>query len=127
MAGRMMNKIYEELRISLSVRAMGEDLCVTVCGGDRPHIGSVAIAEPRPSLEREGAWSSTVSTYNFTGHKDDAVAVKAAHLIASALRRRVVVLCGIHYDAPTPALLRETEALAARMAEDVIARFGGED
>ena len=121
----MMEKTYEGLRVSLSVRAMGEDLCVTVCGGDRPHIGSVVIAQPRASMERENEWSATVSTYNFTGHKDDAVAAGMAHSIASALRRRVVVLCGIHYDTVTPPLLREIMLLSDRMAKDVIAEYGG--
>ncbi len=125
MAGRMMEKTYEALRIRLSAQAMGADLCVTVCGGDKAHIGSVAIAEPRPSMEWDGEYSATVSTYNFAGHKDDAVAGKMAHLIAAALRKRVVVLCGIHYDAPAPALLRETEAFSEKMANDVIAEFGG--
>ena len=36
---------------------------------------------------------------------------------------RTVVLCGIHFDALTPDLLRETEALSVSMAEDVIGSF----
>ena len=119
-----MEKRYEALGIELSARAMGEDLCVTICGGDRPHIGSVAIAEPRPSMARAGEGSATVSAYNYLGHPDDAVAVDVARRVASALRRRTVVLCGIHFDALTPDLLRETEALSERMAEDVIGGFG---
>lgn len=47
-----MDQYYENFRVRLHAEYMGSDLCITICGGDSPHIGSVAIAEPRESLNR---------------------------------------------------------------------------
>lgn len=116
-----MDKYYEELRVQVHAEKMGEDLCVTICGGDRAHIGSVAIAEPRESMSGDGLMSSTVSTFNFTGHKDDTVANRVAHELATRMGTRVVVLCGLHYDSIDPSLILEIDALSNKISEDVVA------
>lgn len=116
-----MDKYYEELRVQVHAEKMGEDLCVTICGGDRAHIGSVAIAEPRESMSGDGSMSSTVSTFNFTGHKDDTVANRVAHELATRMRTRVVVLCGLHYDSIDPSLILAIDALSNKISEDVAA------
>jgi hypothetical protein len=36
--------------LSASVRLIGEDVLVAIWGGEKPHIGAVAVAQPRPSL-----------------------------------------------------------------------------
>ena len=36
--------------LSASVRLIGADVLVAIWGGERPHIGAVAVAQPRPSL-----------------------------------------------------------------------------
>lgn len=41
---------YEKEQLKIEMQQMGEDLCIHFYGGDRGHIGSVAMAEPRPSL-----------------------------------------------------------------------------
>ncbi len=114
-----MERYYPELRVRLRTERMGDDLCVTVCGGDRPHIGSVAVAEPRESL-RGGGRSATVSTINYPGHKDDAVANAVAHAAAARLGCRTVVLCGLHYDGADEALFTAVRDLTERMIEDVV-------
>ena len=55
--------------ITLEARAaaLDEGLTVTV-GGGRSHIGSVAIAQPRPSLRGDGSVSCTCSVWNQPGH-----------------------------------------------------------
>lgn len=115
-----MDKYYEELRVQVHAEKMGEDLCVTICGGDRAHIGSVAIAEPRESMSGDGLMSSTVSTFNFTGHKDDTVANRVAHELATRMGTRVVVLCGLHYDSIDPSLILAIDALSNKISEDVV-------
>ncbi len=85
----------EERLRAVMVKA-GDDICVTVTGG-QAHIGSVSIGIPRPSLTGSGA-SATVSTFNLTGHKDNAVGDRIAHDLAAATGKTVVVTCGIHID-----------------------------
>lgn len=115
-----MEKYYEQLRIRLSVARIGHDLCITISGGDKPHIGSVAIAEPRESLKNDGSRSATVSTFNFVGHKDDEIANAVAHAIAARTNRRTVVLCGLHYNEIGSATLDSLYALSEQIVEDVL-------
>ena len=119
-----MDRYYKELRIHVHSEEMGEGLCVTICGGDRAHIGSVATAEPRSSLTGDGSISATVSTYNCVGHKDGEVADTVAHALASRLNRRTVVVCGIHYDVVSPELFEAIRALTNQITDDIaVQRF----
>ncbi len=77
---------------------MGEDLLIAVTGGNRPHIGCVSIGLPRPGLSGSSKTSSTVSTYNRVGHKDDVIGNRITAELCSSLNVPVVVACGIHID-----------------------------
>ncbi len=82
----------------MRVLPLGKDLCVALSGGDKEHIGAVALAEPRPSLQDRGTTSATVSVLAVTGHKEDEVAREVARNMAAALKVRVSVACGIHVE-----------------------------
>ncbi|MFR9190881.1 MAG: hypothetical protein ACLVL7_12145 [Anaerotruncus massiliensis (ex Togo et al. 2019)] len=88
---------YRVSRDALAARGAGggfdEGLTVTV-GGGRSHIGSVAIAQPRPSLRGDGSVSCTCSVWNQPGHKDEAVARPVAERLCRALNTVVVVTAG---------------------------------
>ena len=117
-----MDHYYDELRIHVHTEEMGDGLCVNIYGGDKAHIGSVAIAEPRPSLTGDGSISATVSTYNCVGHKDGEVADTVAHALASRLNRRTVVVCGIHYDVVSPELFGAIHALTDQITDELAAQ-----
>lgn len=85
-------------RISATALCIGEDICISVWGGSRPHIGSVAIAVPRQSIQKPGQLRATSSVFNFVGHKDEAVAREIAETVAMRLDRNVVVTAGIHVE-----------------------------
>ena len=84
--------------LSAGVRLIGEDIVVSIWGGEKPHIGAVAAAQPRPSLADANVISSTASVICFLGHKDDSLAKKAAEVLAAAFNVHVVVTVGIHWD-----------------------------
>ncbi len=90
----------ERDRIKLNMKAflIGEDLCVIISGGERPHIGCVTISVPRPSLSDASVVSATTSVLNLVGHKDDEVARVVSNDLSSKLNKTVVVTCGIHLD-----------------------------
>lgn len=117
-----MDRYYEELRIRVHTEEMGDGLCVNIYGGDKAHIGSVAIAEPRPSLTGDGSISATVSIYNCVGHKDGEVAGAVAEALASRLNRRTVVVCGIHYDVVSPELFKAIRALTEQIIDELAAQ-----
>ena len=83
-------------RISLRAARSGEDLVVIVSGGDKPHVGAIAVGIPRPSLRNPGKTSSTVSVFNLTGHKDEVIAWSISERMTSSLNRVVVVIAGVH-------------------------------
>jgi len=85
-------------RVKAEVRLVGSDMLVILYGGDKPHIGSIAVALPRPSLKNRKRTSSTSSVYNFLGHKDDVVAQKISEALSSKLNKKVVVSAGVHVD-----------------------------
>ena len=87
----------EAYNLEAFVKKIGQDFLVTIWGG-RPHIGAVAVAQPRPSLKDQSLRSSTASVFCYPGHKDDIVAKEAAEKISSALNTNVTVTTGIHWD-----------------------------
>ena len=67
-------------------------------GGEKPHIGAVAMAQARPSLKNPHATSATASVFAYVGHKEDDLAKATAEILAAALKTHVVVTAGIHWD-----------------------------
>lgn len=90
----------EETSLVVEARAVqiGADILVYIWGGDRPHIGAVAAAQPRPSLADENRRSATCSVLTYLGHKEDEVVKLVAEQLSAALDTNVVVTAGIHSD-----------------------------
>ncbi len=87
-----------EYDIKAHIRSIGEDLLVAISGGEKPHIGAVAVAQPRPSLKDPRVTSATASVFCYVGHKEDDLAKHAAEKLAASFNTRVVVTAGIHWD-----------------------------
>lgn len=104
----------------------GRDLMVMVTGGDAPHLGAVAMAEPRPSLADPARTSATVSVFCYPGHKEDELARELAHALAAALGVKVVVAAGMHWDGLGPADIEQVRANHARLKEMLLAALAGE-
>ena len=87
--------------LSIESTWVGDDLCITVSGGERPHIGSVAIAVPRPSLTGNGSMSCTSSVINLTMHKDEEIVRRIAE--KACIKHGCTVVCtgGFHKDVIT--------------------------
>lgn len=84
-------------KVNLSAHYMGSDLIVYLYN-ENAHIGAVAVEEYD---HKENRASTSVITR--LGHKDDAVAQKAAYLIGKSTKRAVCVVAGIHLDNITDA------------------------
>jgi hypothetical protein len=87
----------EAYNLEAFVKQIGQDFLVAIWGG-RPHIGAIAVAQPRPSLKDQSVQSATASVFCLVGHKDDIVAKEAAEKISSELNTNVTVTVGIHFD-----------------------------
>jgi hypothetical protein len=88
----------DSYNLTASVRLIGADVLVAIWGGEKPHIGAVAVAQPRPSLKDPDVTSASASVICLVGHKEDELAKAAAEILAAALNTRVVVTAGIHWD-----------------------------
>jgi hypothetical protein len=92
----------DSYNLSAGVRLIGEDVLVAIWGGEKPHIGAVAVAQPRPSL-------------------------KDPEILAAALNTAVVVTAGIHWDNLDPEgirrIIQNSEILVEMILEKCIAEF----
>lgn len=102
---------------------LGDDLVVGIGGGERPHIGALAVAEPRPSRAKPDVISSTSSVITLLGHKDDIVAREAADSLASETNRVVTVTAGIHVENATKKEIETLLANSRRVIQKIIKRI----
>jgi gallate decarboxylase subunit D len=113
--------------IRMRTLTLGEDLCVAVSGGDKEHIGAVALAEPRPSLRDREVVSATVSVLAVTGHKEDELARDVARDMAANLNVRVCVTCGIHVDGAGPVKIQEIIEAVGSLTREMIRTLQGKN
>ena len=79
-------------RVSLLAQYMGNDLVVLIYNNNA-HIGAVAVGEYDYNEKR-----ASTSVITRLGHKDDAIAQKAAYSISKSTKRPVCVIAGIHLE-----------------------------
>ncbi len=85
-------------KIFCEIKEIGEDFLLIVYGGEKPHIGSICIAQPRTSLKEKSGISCTSSVFNFLGHKDEVLARMFAERICRKVKKKVVVVAGVHVE-----------------------------
>lgn len=108
------------IKLTLKAFWAGADLVLIMAGGDAPHIGAVAVAVPRPSLDDPLVTSSTTSIIALTGHKDDELAKPLAAEGARRLGRPVVAVVGVHIENATALQIAEVAEAAARLGRKAI-------
>lgn len=106
-------------RLDALLQRIGEDYLLSLWGG-AAHIGAVAMAQSRPSLEDPSRLSATASVFCYVGHKEDEIVKEAAELLASALGSRVVVTAGMHWDHLTRADIARVKRNALQLIERII-------
>lgn len=98
----MESKIFTAGQAPCSVQGVltlcGKEISLNIVGGILPHIGAVAVAEPRASLKGDGSRSASCSVLCMLGHKDDMLAREAALRLATVTDSRTVVTVGLHVD-----------------------------
>jgi hypothetical protein len=113
--------------LTASVRWIGPDLLVAIWGGEKPHIGAVAVAQPRPSLKDPGVTSATSSVICYVGHKEDELVKAASEILAATLNTQVVVTAGIHWDKLDPQgirkIIQNSEILVDKILEKCLKEF----
>ena len=108
------------ITVEATVVRAGGDLCIVLTGGDRPHIGTVTLSVPRPSLADSARTSATTSVLNLTGHKDGEAAQYLSQRLAAALGATVVVTGGIHVDDIRPDEIKTVLHLVDRLTTALV-------
>lgn len=98
MEGAITRKQIAGITIEIQETRIGDDIVLILAGGDKPHIGCVVQAVPRPSLTNDGSISVTSSVLNLTGHKDEFLCRKLAEKRCRETRRIVVCTGGVHIE-----------------------------
>lgn len=111
------------IEVHLEGSRVGKDLNLAIFGGDRPHIGAVAMSYPHPGLKHPDRHEVTTSVLTVTGHKEDLLARHAAHRIAAATGRTTSVCCGIHLEQITRQEIRTVQRLVDRLVDDLVTRL----
>jgi len=103
-------------KINLSAQYMGNDLVVSIYN-QNAHLGAIAVGEYDPKEKR-----ASVSVITRLGHKDDAIAQKAAHSISKATGKPVCVIAGIHVDNITSEEINRIQENASSLVGEFITR-----
>ena len=112
--------------IEAGIRWIGDDLLVAIWGGEKPHIGAVAVAQSRPSLKDPEITSATASVICFVGHKEDELAKAVSEVLAAALDTRVVVTAGIHWDNLPPEAIQQIIKNSEVLIEMILEKIANE-
>jgi len=109
-------------QITLSLTDTGHGIQGLLTGGEKPHIGGMVLALPRPSLSGEG-WSADLYITPVPGHKDVDVARTVAESLARELRVPVAITAGIHSDHLCPEELSQLIGHLKKLTANAIAVF----
>jgi len=113
-----------EYPINAMWQRIGEDYLLSVWGG-KAHIGAVAMAQPRPSLENPARLSATASVFCYIGHKEDEPAKRISEKLAAALGTKVVVAAGLHWDNISPDGIKQVVRNVDALSELILAQSKG--
>jgi hypothetical protein len=106
------------------VEVMGEDVVVAVGGGERPHVGVVALALPVRSKKGPGKWSASCSVLTIPAHKEEPIARGIASLLAKTLGRVTVVTAGVHDDNIDADGIQTYLRLGEELAQELVKQLG---
>lgn len=101
------------VQLRMTALLLGSDLCVTLSGGDRPHIGAVALSGPNgPS-----------SALALPEHREGELARDIASRLASEFNVAACIACGVHLDGILPGEIQDVLEMADELTRELIDRL----
>lgn len=107
-------------KVSLLAESLGDDLVVLIYN-ENAHIGAVAVGEYDHKQKR-----TSTSVVTRLGHKDDAIAQKAAYLITKRTKRPSCVIAGVHLDNITGEEIEKLLEVADSCLKDFLRHYEGQ-
>ncbi|PKM80229.1 MAG: hypothetical protein CVU89_14685 [Firmicutes bacterium HGW-Firmicutes-14] len=110
-------------RIDLVSVITSDGLSLTITGGEKPHVGGVAVSVPRKSLSSDeiscDTWISPVP-----GHKDTEVAGPVSAMICRETGQTTAVVAGIHIANPGEHEIRQLVENSREAARLLLEQLG---
>lgn len=114
----------DKYEVKLTAVSSGKELTVVISGGEKPHIGAIAISIPRPSLEDSNKMSASTSVFTLVGHKEDELSKQMAENITKLTEKVTVMIMGLHIDKATPqdikSLNQNTQKVVDKLRETLV-------
>jgi hypothetical protein len=97
----------------------GPDLVVVVGGGERYHVGAVALGLSLPSIRDPAKHTTSGYLVPVPGHREEDLAREGSLRLSRALQRNVVVTVGIHDDQIAKARIQEYVEAFRRLVDSI--------
>ena len=118
----------DKYKVKLVAIKSGEDLTVIISGGEKPHIGAIAVSIPRPSLKDSNKVSASTSVFTLTGHKEDELSKQTAENITKITKKITVVIVGLHIENATfqdiEYLIQNTQKVVDKLRRKLVKKEG---
>ena len=109
----------DKYKVKLVAIKSGEDLTIIISGGEKPHIGTIAVSIPRPSLKDSNKVSASTSVFTLIGHKEDDLSKQIAENITKITKKVTVVIVGLHIEKATSkdieCLIKNTQKVVGKL------------
>jgi len=106
----------------------GEDLTVIISGGEKPHIGAMAVSISRPNLKDSNKVSTSTSVFTLIGHKEDELSKQIAENITKITKKVTVVIVGLHIENATfqdiEYLVQNTQKAVDKLRKKLVKKEG---
>lgn len=106
------------VKITMTCIPMGKDLIIALSGGDREHIGAVAVGQII-SVPSKG-YAINVSAITIPAHKEKELADRLAHIFTTKLNATSCIICGIHVEQILKSEIQDVLEMAEELAEQLI-------
>lgn len=107
------SRIVRGKTVEAEVTRLSDSFSVSVRGGDKPHIGAVAVIDP------EGQFTST----EFTGHREGIVCHQWAQAFQENGLKPAVICAGIHYDGLDQAGISAVLTASGEILNEILAQL----
>lgn len=106
------------ISITMSYIPIGNDLIITLSGGDREHIGAVAVGR----IANESVQGNDINIANIPipTHKEKELANRLAHVFTTRLNTTSCIICGIHVEQILKHEIQDVLEMAEELAEQMI-------
>lgn len=106
-------KSKNKIQIVLKAIKMGDDLCIIITGGDKPHLGSVTLGEIK---EKE-------NTLSLKGHKEHFITSIVYNKLRKYYKGNIVVCAGMHIDNITKNEIDDIMSIVDNLIDSLIEDF----